>query len=329
MKNNNPLYYLPSSQLFPAPLPEGQLYSEDSILNELRVAKEFVEDDMLDRALAIYDTLIANNSNYAFLFACRSLIKSMMDEDEGAFYDYQVAKNMDFNYHHALEWIGNVGQMQESTELLDLIAQPKETEQYYINRATLLVQHFEYEKAVLDFSKAYSLSKNPLVLISRGAVNMRMVRYDKALADFNEALTIDSNLTQALILRAKLYLALHEYELAQCDFSKAIALDPNDSTAFEERAQYYESIEEYALAIADYTTMITLNEDDFYGYVVRADLYLKSNNLAAALADYDRAIALNPYYSDLYKYRGDIYTLLGDTKRAQQDFEKYEELEDE
>lgn len=329
MKDNNPLFYLPSSQLFPAPIPEGNLYCNSELMSQIRLAKEYSDKNELETALGIYNQLIDSYPGYAFLYACRSLLKSSMDENEGAFYDYQVAKQMDFNYHHVLEWLGNVGQMQESEELLDLINATQFDEQFYINRATLYVQHFEYEKAVEDFSKAYEIGHNPVVLASRGAVRMRMVRYDYALADFNEALAKDPSLTKALILRAKLYYTLRENELADIDFSKAIELEPTEITAYEERAQFYEAREQYDLAIADYSVMIALGEDDFYGYVLRADLYEKLGKMTDSLADYDRAIELNPYYSDLYQYRGDIRKALGDSKGAEEDYRKFEELEDE
>lgn len=329
MKENNPLYYLPSSQLFPASIADGIDDVNNNLINQLKIAKKYAIEDCLSQALLIYNDLIEEYPNLPFLFACRSLLKSHMDEDEGAFYDYQVAKNIDFNYHHILEWLGNSGQMQESDELLELMKKDNGDEQFYINRATLFVQHFDYNKAIIDFTKAYSIGANPIVLVSRGAVNMRMGRYDLALEDFNSALVENDSLIQAYIFRAKLYVALDEMILADLDFSKAVSLSSDDSSVFEERAQFYESQHKYDLAIADYSNMIALKVDDFYGYVLRADLWEKLENWNEALEDYDKAISLNPYYSDLYQYRGAIRESLGDHKGAKEDFQKFDELEDE
>jgi len=251
-----------------------------------------------------------------------------MEEEEGAFYDYQIAKRLDFNYHNLIEWINNSGEMLESGELLEFIQDDKSDEQFYINKATLLVQHFEYEKAICDFTEAYQLGHNPIVLISRGAVNMRMVRYDQALLDFNQAIAQDTNLTQAYLFRAKLFSAIHEFELADNDFNQAVSMNESEATVYEERAQFYEQTAQWDLAIADYSVVIDLNPDDFYVYVLRADLYEKLDKLDLALADYSKAIELNPYYSDLYQYRGDIRQSLGDQKGADEDFAKFEELEE-
>lgn len=329
MKADNPFFYLPSSQLFPIDGTLAGLEIANSLTAKLKIAKEHAINKSYDEVLSLYNDLIEEFPNYPFLYACRSIIKTKIEEVEGAFYDYQVAKRLDFNYHNALEWLNNAGEMVESEELQELIANEKEIEQYYINRATLFVQHFEYEKAILDFSKAYDLGNNPVVLVSRGAVNMRMVKYNEALSDFNDALKQDNALTQGYIFRAKLFAAIQEFELADMDFNKAIELADGDAAVYEERAQFYELRELWDLAIADYTTVIAVNPDDFYVYVLRADLFEKSDQLQKALEDYNRAIELNPYYSDLYQYRGDIRHSLGDEHGAKEDYAKFEELEEE
>lgn len=329
MKADNPFFYLPSSQLFPLVEIQNVASQDAELINQLKLAKDCAIKQEFIEALAIYDRLIEQFPDLPFLYACRSLLKSQMEEEEGAFYDYQVAKRLDFNYHIFLEWIENSGQMLESEELLELMRKDGGDEQFYINRATLFVQHFEYEKAILDFSKAYELGGKPTVLISRGAVNMRMLRYDRALTDFNEALKKDDTLVQGYILRAKLYASIQEIELAEYDFNTAVNLSKDEATAYEERAQFFEQTNRLDLAIEDYSTVIDFNSDDFYVYVLRADLYEKQGKLELALSDYSKAITLNPYYSDLYQYRGDIRQSLGDLNGAKEDYAKFEELEEE
>lgn len=329
MKADNPYFYLPSSQLFPVVMDAPSMGITSSLLTEVRLAKELALKMAYSESLSIYNTLIEAHPDYPFLYLCRSLLKSLMDEDEGAYYDYQAAKKLDFNYHHLLEWISNAGEMVESEELLALREEDREDAQFYINRATLFVEHFDYENAIFDFTTAYAMANNPKVLISRGAVNMRMVRYDKALADFNSALKQEDDLIQGYVLRAKLYAAIQEIQLAETDFKKAISLAKDEASLYEERAQFYENIGNYEQAVADYSTVLAFNADDFYIYVLRADIYLKLADVNRALLDYDRAIELNPYYSDLYQYRGDVRQAMGDAKGAKEDYLKFEELEEE
>lgn len=329
MKENNLFFALPSSQLFPMEGLDIKKSLKATILVKLEKARKFVSNNFYDEALSLYNTLVENYPSQPFFYACRSLLKSKIGDDEGAFYDYQVAKRLDMNYHIFLEWVDSTGKMVESEDLKDLIEDPKADEQYFLNRAALYVQHFEYEKAIEDFSTALLLSSKPIIRVTRGAVYMRMLRYDLALIDLNHALLVDDQLVQAYQYRAKLYVAIREYDLADADFCTALTLHDTDANIYEERAQFYELIEKWDLAIEDYSKVIILDPNDFYVYVLRADLYEKTNKLLLALEDYNKAIELNPYYSDLFHYRGNLLKKMGKADEAEQDFLTFAELENE
>lgn len=329
MKNNNPYFYLAASQLFPFEENSETLTNASDLILSAQQAQSFVQSKDYEKALALYSELINNHKHLPFFYACRSLLNMEMGDDEGGYYDYQIAKSLDFNYHNFLEWKNNAGEMLESEELENLISGNIEDAQQYINRATLMVQHFNYDEAIADFTKAIEQDKNAAVYVSRAAIYMRRVQYDKALADFNTAIAIDKSLYSSYLYRAQLYAAIHEDELAGVDFNEAVRLAPSESSIFEARAQFYENRELWEMAIADYSRVIDFNTEDFFGYVMRADLFEKINDLEKAILDYDKAISLNPYYSDLYQYRGDLKMKIGDQVGAEADFAKFEELENE
>lgn len=332
LKNNNLFYTLAETQCFPF-LKQGSVVadSKQAILLAQQ-AQALVAEHKFAEAVNIYTNAIATYEDQPFFYACRSMVHSALGDDESAFYDYQVAKRIDFNYHNFLEWWENRGTMEEAHELKEIsnliIKHPADPQQY-INRALLQVQHFNYEEAVIDYSTAYELSGNLEILVSRAAVYLRMLRYDRALADLNEVLEKHGTYVSAYLLRAKLFTSVREYDLAKVDFEAAISLDPADETIFEQRAQFFEQLEDWESAIADYSIVIRQHTDDFFGYVMRADLYEKIGKFDLAIADYDKAIALNPYYSDLYQYRGDLKERTGDKLGAEADFQKFEELEKE
>lgn len=329
MIQNNLYFCLASSQLFPVEALEGKTTITATVLEKLEKARDLVSNKAYEQALDLYNSLVEEYPSQPFFYACRSITKSKNKDDEGAYYDYQVAKGMDINYHNFLEWLENRGQMVQSEDLKELIENPKSEESYYLKRAALYVQHFDYENAIADFSTALTIHNSPIIQVTRAAIYMRLLRYDLALAEFNDALTKDKQLVQAYLYRAKLYVALREYSLASADFDAAIANNGQDVHIYEERAQLYELTEKWDLAIADYTQAIALEPTDFYMYVLRADVYEKTDNLDEALQDYNKAIALNPYYSDLYQYRADIYNKLGDALKAEQDIIMFEKLEEE
>lgn len=328
---DNNYYILASSQLFPfinADLSEE--VNDEAISLAHQAYKAVKQEDYAD-AIDVYGKAISLYPDQPFFYACRSILHRFNGDDESSFYDYQVAKRMDFNYHHFMEWLENQGEMLESEDLQDFSRITQETEddaQQLINRALLQVQHFNFAEAISDYSKAFILSNDSTILISRAAIYMRVLKYDKALADLNLVLSIQK-IYDAYLYRAKLYVAIKECDLALQDLDAAMAMDSSNPTAYEERAQLFEQLEQFDKAITDYTKLISLNTGDFYPYVLRADLFEKTENWKQAIADYSEAIRLNPYYSDLYQYRGELLEKIGDVTGAQADFAVFKELEDE
>lgn len=332
MKDNNPYFYLASSQLFPFTASIQTDRRDTDLLAIAQEALALVEAGHTADALDLYSTTIEKHPPLPFFYACRSLLNTHLGDEEGAFYDYQIAKKLDFNYHNFLEWQENTGAMHLAPELEELNEEMKQNDsssQSFINRAMLWVQHFDYEQAIDDYSLALAIADNAEVRISRAAVFMRMLRYDMALMDLNAAIGLDPKLHMAFLYRAKLFVAVREDDAALADFEQALQLAPDNIEIFEERASYYERIEDWRAAIADYNQVISRNPTDFYCYVLRADAYERVEDWQGAIADYDEAIRLNPHYSDLFQYRGTLKQKIGDEDGAAQDFNTFEDLEQE
>lgn len=332
---NNDFYILANSQLFPVAGSVVNEFDRDINSEALVLARKAYDRYQIDgaaTALSLYTSAIEQYPQQPFFYAARALLNRELGDEEGAYYDYQVAKGLDFNYHHFLEWKDNAGEMVEAEELLELHRQlmTQSTDpQPYVNRAMLHVQHYCYQEAVEDFARAYELQPNPEYLLSSAAVYMRMLRYAQALQQLNAAVQAESALLDAYLYRGKLYAAVHEKQRAEEDLNYCIAQQADNKLYLEERAGFYEKHNRLDDAIADYSQLVALDSEDFFPYVMRADLYEKTGELQLAIGDYDRAIALNPYYSDLYDYRASLKEQIGDTAGAAQDRVKYEELEQE
>jgi tetratricopeptide (TPR) repeat protein len=327
----NNYYNLASSQLFPFSASINDALAENDALKIAKEAYDLVLSEKYEEAITTYTKAITLYPDQPFFYACRSIVHSFNADDESSYYDYQVAKRMDFNYHHYLEWLENQGEMLEADELVELnqaINVELENPQLLINRAMLQVQHFNYADAIADYSKAFVLNNDVKILISRAAVYMYVLQYDKALADLDVVIETQP-LVDAFLYRAKLYVAIKEFDNALQDFNSALELDQRNSSVLEERAQLFEQLEEFDKAIIDYSAIIQSNSEDFYAYVLRADVYEKTENWDKAIADYSEAIRLNPFYSDLYQYRGAILEKIGDNAGAEADYAKFEELEKE
>lgn len=321
---NNSYFLLASTQLFPLDFLEPVAIAfEDGALKAAQQAFLSYQGGDLQAALTQYSEAIERFPDQPFFYACRSLLNMSLGDEEGAFYDYQVAKGLDFNYQAFLEWVENrpitettVGQY---ADLKSILKDALEFTQQFDYAYTLKLYTYAHEQYPEDVD----------VVVYRGALHIRLLRYDRALSDLNQAVTMDPDHFQAYLFRAKLFKAIHAYDKAQADFNRAVDLQPEASMVYEERGGFLMDLKSYEQALLDFNKLVTLLPEDFYVYALRADLFEKMENWDKALADYSQAIQLNPYYSDLYAYRADMKERLGDTVGAAEDRRMFEELEQE
>jgi len=322
IESNNAYLAVASSQFFPSLAADVSSLQTD--IPVLKVAAEALDaylKETPEYALTVYSKAIEQFPDHAFFYACRSIINEKLDDEEGAFYDYQAAKGLDFNYYTFLEWLENRPFEQESIPAVN-------SQKELLDHALRAVQEFDYNYALACYTEALTrFGTDADVLVYRGRLYMRLVQYDLALADFQEALALQETHFHALLSRAKLYLAIREQDLALVDFAAAIAQEPENSLGYEERGNFLMEKGVYEKAILDFNSLVTLLPEDFYVFALRADLFEKMENWQYALADYDKAIEFNPYYSDLYAYRAEIKEKLGDVEGAIADRLKYEEIE--
>ncbi|GHE34727.1 tetratricopeptide repeat protein [Sphingobacterium griseoflavum] len=322
--NNNRYFALASAQLLPFSsfLSPVHHIADEAVLFA-KQALEKVESKAWKDALSMYTQGIETYPEQAFFHACRSLLNAHLGDQEGAFYDYQVAKSIDFNYHIYLEWFEN----KPDTATIDPAVGYSDL-QALLEAALDATQGFDYEHAVVLYSKALVTFENSAeILVYRGALYMRLLRYDLAIADFESALTLDPTHFPAKLAIAKFYEAVHEEKAARDTFDEAALLSPESSLVYEERGNFFVEQHAYPEALADYNMLVSLLPDDFYVYAIRADLLGKMEKWDEALQDYSRAIQLNPYYSDLYSYRAEAKEKLGDAEGAAADRRLYEQIE--
>ncbi|WP_270090064.1 tetratricopeptide repeat protein [Sphingobacterium sp. SYP-B4668] len=336
----NVSFVLSSLYLFPSPENKREYGVSIAVPRAVSLAVSAINlytADQIEEAQAVYSQAIEAYPEEPFFYACRSLLNTALGDDEGAFYDYQVAKKLDFNYYSFMEWIEqrefekeHLANSEHLSDLNALVHKEPANVSHLVNRALEKVYAFAYWGALDDYTLAISLNPTLAELyVYRAALQTRLLRYDDALFDYNKSIELDSTHFNAYIYRAKLYAAIREYDLALQDLYRAENLQSNEIPVFEERATIYQKIGNLAMAEQDFDRWISIAKEDFYPYTLRAELLEKMENWDGALADYDMAIHLNPYYSDLYQYRAQIKEKLGDKTGAQLDFQKFEELEQE
>ncbi|MFU1855918.1 hypothetical protein ACK8HY_02750 [Sphingobacterium sp. NGMCC 1.201703] len=289
-----------------------------------------------NEAIAVYSRAIEHFKEEPYFYASRCLVYRLIGEDEGAFYDYQIAKRLDFNYHSVLEWQENQAEVSyfeaENLVIQELESTPKELSPDELNSLGLEYVHcYDYLKAIELYTLA--INKNTVgdsnLFVFRGSLYLKLTCFELALNDFNRAIELDENQTAAYVFRAKVFESYGYSEKALSDYAKAEENDSNSSIVYEERASLFERLGCLPEALSDFDRLVELNPEDFYVYSLRADLKEKLEDMHGALVDYSTAIELNPYYSDLYSYRAAIKEKLGDAVGAKLDLDKFNELEDE
>ncbi|WP_437919752.1 tetratricopeptide repeat protein [Sphingobacterium sp. LRF_L2] len=322
---DNRYYLLASSQLFPIDrLSHSNNQTEnkeDEAILLAHSALAHYRDGRKEEAFQRYTLGIKDFPDQPFFYAARAILNRELGDEEGSFYDYQVAKRLDFNYHIFLEWL-------ENRPAITTIKDTGNDLKTILNDALDATQQFDYEGAQQLYTTAIELSpKSADAYVYRGAIYMRLLRYDLALNDFNSALVIDSQYFQGFISRAKFYESINVTTNALDDFNMAVNLSPSSSLVYEERGNFLVNQMSYREAICDFNALVNLLPEDFYVYTLRADVWEKLDEWREALEDYDKAISLNPYYSDLYAYRADVKEKLGDVQGAAEDRLLFEEIE--
>ena len=95
----------------PVPLFEEAIHLAHHALAYSYLGLYYVKIGSYDKAIATFTNAIEHFPEEPFFYASRCLIYRQLEEDEGGFYDYQIAKRLDFNYHSVLEWQENQAEL--------------------------------------------------------------------------------------------------------------------------------------------------------------------------------------------------------------------------
>lgn len=149
--------------------------------------------------------------------------------------------------------------------------------------------------------------------------------WDGAIASYTKALSIDPNLTRALMGRAMAYWGKGNKEAAFADLGKVLEVDPKGPDVYNAsslRGQMCEQRGDLDGAIREFSRAIEIRPDDPGAYNARGQVKEGKGDSAGALADFDKAVALLPKAPGFLLNRGIARKALGDFDGAIADFDK-------
>jgi Tfp pilus assembly protein PilF len=164
-----------------------------------------------------------------------------------------------------------------------------------------------------------------------GFADYQSQRYDEAIINLNSCVQFDSSFSDCYHILGMAYRQKNNYIQAILNHDKAIALDPRYDYYFERGVTYHQKSvftkpAEYNKAISDFKSCLELNPT-FSNCLTRLGMvYRDSGNLAQALIYHNQAIELSPERADFYWERGITYQKMGDTGKANADFQKARDL---
>jgi len=108
---------------------------------------------------------------------------------------------------------------------------------------------------------------------------------------------------------------------------RAIQLDPERFDLYWERGVTYLQLKNHDAAITDFEACLERNSRFGNAHLGLGEAYRSKGDFQTALMHHDTAIALKPDSDWFYRERGNTYQKMGDQQRADADFAKARELQ--
>ena len=177
-----------------------------------------------------------------------------------------------------------------------------------------------------DFDSFISMQKNNLFL--KNGINFLDEDDDQAaITEFTKAIEFDCDCCQAYYYRGLCKNNLGKEKESLDDFSMAIEINPNYADAYNMRGLSasdigdIENIEYIELAICDFKKTIEIDPDHFWANYNLGNLLFDYEKYEEAIKYISKGLKLSNCIK-LFLIRGRAYKEVGDTKKANDDFER-------
>ncbi len=297
----------------------------DSLID---VAEKLYNNKQLEEAIVIYNKLIVLDSKNAVVYNRKANCISKTDVDSAKIY-YNIAITLDPNYSSPYYNLGLIFYYQENN----------------------------YEKALIEFKKAYELSPDSTSFaVKVGMAYDKIQEQDQALKYYDEALEKNPTELDAYYYKASLYYELDSIDIALeilktairkkanksyfytlkadielikgnneqvvLDCNKALLINPEDIYAFEYRAEAYYKLSNFEKTIEDCGIILENDSLNIYAVYLIAASYYDQKEYEKCEYYIQKGINLNQEYSFFYQMQGFIYFYKKEYLKAKEFFEQ-------
>lgn len=185
-----------------------------------------------------------------------------------------------------------------------------------------------FDSAIVEFTQSIVKGREfGLAYAWRGRANFELANFREAVLDISQALDWDATNVDFNRWRGDSYTGLRIYNQTAFDLGQAISRDPIPAAA-DYRGIGFAHLKsgEYWLAIDEFTQAIILEPTHERFEFRGAPYYLSAEDVltaqwSSAISDFSQAIRMGPTASP-YEQRGDTYSRLGESTKAQSDWDK-------
>jgi tetratricopeptide (TPR) repeat protein len=181
---------------------------------------------------------------------------------------------------------------------------------FYIRAETFYAEK-NFEKAVLDLSKAIELNpNNARYYFFRGDVYYRMKDFISSLTDLSKGLKIYPYATDVYFLKGLMKSelgdkrgAISDYDSLIVHYVDTIPHNYNLATVYNNKAYCLIELEDFKAALPLATKALSLNNSLWYTWDTRGELYYKISKYQESISDMTKAISIEENANSFY-YRG-------------------------
>jgi len=156
-------------------------------------------------------------------------------------------------------------------------------------------QKGHHAEALSDFNEAVRLDPDDATYYAnRAGVLLDMQQYERAWADYDGALRLDPKLAIALNGRGVIGFLANRDDAAIEDYTAALDVNPDYLLAYRNRAWAYLSKGDCARAVKDFDRIISAGAAGATEFALRGSCHGALGNLQTAAADFDAALRIDP-----------------------------------
>ncbi len=221
-----------------------------------------------------------------------------------------------------------INRPEEARPLLERMAQLEpEHLSTFLNLANVCFTLEDYPAMAEAARKAIAIEEgNAMAHFLLGKADNGLGNDLMCIANLTKSIALDSDFTEARLLRAEALIKMCQYKEAMQDIDAILAKDPEDESALLLRGQIKEATDQPEEAEADFRKITELNPFNEQAYLCLGQLLIAQKKLTEAIALFDEAIELNPNFIKAYHERGRARLLNGDKDGATEDLKKELEL---